>query len=148
MDQNAVTDTATAVMPDSQSIASEYEILTNDVSRLKHDSQRVRMRMSHEVRSLMAIREQLDRKTRMYDRFITEISFENDVMSRRTRTLLYTDLTILRLLKRILMSHFFRFLNWFGKWYIVDKERNDILIPVNDRYNMSINDWLWELERL
>lgn len=148
MDQNPYSDSVSAVMPDDQTLTNEYEALTKDIAKLKHDNYRVRMRMCHDVRDLMCLKHHMYRKYRMYENYMTETSARVDHLSRRTRAVLCADLTILRFLKRILMSKLFRFLNWFGKWYIVDKERDDILIPINDRYNMSVNERLWELERL
>lgn len=148
MNQNPYSDSISAVILDDRTLTSEYETLTKDIAKLKHDNYRVRMRMCHDVRDLMCLKEHMYYKYRMYEIHMTEMSAHVDRMSKRSVAALRADLTILRLLKRILMSKLFRFLNWFGKWYIVDKERDDILIPVNDRHNMSVNDRLWELERL
>lgn len=148
MNQNPYSDLASAVILDDQTLTNEYETLTKDIAKLKHDNYRVRMRMCHDVRDLMCLKEHMYYKYRMYENYMIETSAHIDRMSRRNVAALHADLTTLRLLKRILMSKLFRFLNWFGKWYIVDKERDDILIPVNDRYKMSVNDRLWELERL
>ena len=148
MDQNPYSDSISAVIPDGQRLTNEYETLTKDIAKLKHDNYRVRMRMCHDVRDLMRLKHHMYRKYRMYEYHMTEMSAHIDHMSKRNMAVLRADFTILKLLKRILMSKLFRFLNWFGKWYIVDKERDDILIPVNDRYNMSVNERLWELEKL